>query len=66
MRALSTARPAPGLVRGDTRDLRGGRTGPVFVFSGQGSQWAGMALGLGASPVFAEAFAECGEALAPG
>ncbi|WP_199817125.1 acyltransferase domain-containing protein, partial [Streptomyces hygroscopicus] len=38
----------------------------VFVFPGQGSQWAGMARGLlDASPVFAERIAECREALAP-
>ncbi|MEV5524213.1 type I polyketide synthase, partial [Streptomyces pseudogriseolus] len=38
---------------------------PVFVFPGQGAQWMGMAVELlDASPVFAERFAECGEALA--
>ncbi|MEU2502978.1 type I polyketide synthase [Streptomyces pseudogriseolus] len=38
---------------------------PVFVFPGQGAQWMGMAVELlEASPVFAERFAECGEALA--
>ncbi|MGA5843297.1 type I polyketide synthase [Streptomyces pseudogriseolus] len=38
---------------------------PVFVFPGQGAQWAGMAVELlDSSPVFAERFAECGEALA--
>ncbi|MEU3227419.1 type I polyketide synthase [Streptomyces sp. NPDC006976] len=40
-----------------------GRT--VFVFPGQGAQWAGMATGLAASsPVFAAKLAECEEALA--
>ncbi|UED87989.1 type I polyketide synthase [Streptomyces profundus] len=38
----------------------------VFVFPGQGTQWAGMALELLAcAPVFAERFAECERALAP-
>ncbi|WP_061299241.1 type I polyketide synthase [Herbidospora cretacea] len=38
----------------------------VFVFPGQGSQWAGMAAGLlEESPVFAARLAECGRALAP-
>ncbi|WP_228554494.1 type I polyketide synthase, partial [Catenulispora pinisilvae] len=38
----------------------------VFVFPGQGAQWAGMGLDLvRASPVFAERLAECGRALAP-
>ncbi|GLZ27948.1 hypothetical protein Lesp02_01380 [Lentzea sp. NBRC 105346] len=38
----------------------------VFVFPGQGSQWAGMASELMAvSPVFAGRMAECAEALAP-
>ncbi|WP_067186442.1 type I polyketide synthase [Microtetraspora niveoalba] len=41
-----------------------GRT--VFVFAGQGSQWAGMAAELlDSSPVFAESIAACDEALAP-
>ncbi|MFF4370907.1 type I polyketide synthase, partial [Streptomyces sp. NPDC001594] len=41
-------------------------TGVVFVFPGQGSQWAGMALGLlESSPAFAERMAQCEEALSP-
>ncbi|HEY8983486.1 MAG TPA: type I polyketide synthase [Streptomyces sp.] len=42
--------------------VRGGK--PVFVFPGQGSQWAGMATELLAdSPVFADAMAECDQVL---
>jgi acyl transferase domain-containing protein/NADPH:quinone reductase-like Zn-dependent oxidoreductase/acyl carrier protein len=38
----------------------------VFVFPGQGAQWAGMGAGLlDASPVFAEQIAACERALAP-
>ncbi|GDY50059.1 hypothetical protein SVIO_006820 [Streptomyces violaceusniger] len=38
----------------------------VFVFPGQGPQWAGMAVDLlGTSPVFAQAMADCERALAP-
>ncbi|MFI1096354.1 SDR family NAD(P)-dependent oxidoreductase, partial [Streptomyces sp. NPDC020917] len=38
----------------------------VFVFPGQGSQWAGMAVGLfDSSPVFAARLAECDAALEP-
>ncbi|MGQ4406262.1 type I polyketide synthase [Streptomyces hayashii] len=41
-------------------------TGVVFVFPGQGAQWAGMARELlAASPVFAAAIADCEAALAP-
>ncbi|GAB3450918.1 type I polyketide synthase [Actinophytocola sediminis] len=47
-----------------------GQAGPVgrtvFVFPGQGSQWAGMALDLiHSSTVFAERMADCAQALAP-
>ncbi|WP_435841811.1 type I polyketide synthase [Streptomyces hygroscopicus] len=51
---------ATGVVRGRTTDP--GRS--VFVFPGQGAQWAGMAVGLlESSPVFAESVAECEKAL---
>ncbi|MFJ2211823.1 SDR family NAD(P)-dependent oxidoreductase [Streptomyces sp. NPDC101062] len=44
----------------------GGHGRTVLVFPGQGSQWAGMALGLmGSSPVFAARMAECEDALSP-
>ncbi|MYU18193.1 acyltransferase domain-containing protein, partial [Streptomyces sp. SID8361] len=60
--ALGRGEPATGVVRGVSAD----RSGPVFVFPGQGSQWAGMAAELlDASPVFAESFAACADALAP-
>ncbi|WP_286248500.1 type I polyketide synthase [Streptomyces graminofaciens] len=53
---------ASGAVEGHARG--GGRT--VFVFPGQGSQWAGMAVGLlDSAPVFAERIAECERALSP-
>ncbi|MFC4561002.1 type I polyketide synthase, partial [Nocardiopsis mangrovi] len=51
----------PRVIRGEAA---GG--GPVFVFPGQGAQWAGMASGLlEASPVFREGIEACAEALAP-
>nr|WJJ61189.1 type I PKS [Streptomyces sp.] len=67
LRALAEATPGdglplPGVVRGTA--LSGART--VFVFPGQGSQWAGMALELARSaPVFAERLRACEDALAP-
>ncbi|MGH3381064.1 MAG: type I polyketide synthase, partial [Actinoallomurus sp.] len=43
-----------------------GNGSAVFVFPGQGSQWAGMALDLlETAPVFAERLGECEAALAP-
>ncbi|UED88783.1 SDR family NAD(P)-dependent oxidoreductase [Streptomyces profundus] len=54
--------PLPGVVLGTA--LPGART--VFVFPGQGSQWAGMALELARSaPAFAERLRACDDALAP-
>ncbi|HEX2132867.1 MAG TPA: type I polyketide synthase, partial [Actinophytocola sp.] len=51
---LDTSRPA----------TRPGRV--VFVFPGQGAQWAGMAAELmDAAPVFARRMGECADALAP-
>ncbi|GGV50875.1 type I polyketide synthase [Streptomyces spectabilis] len=59
------------LAQGDTegRDVvvgraPGGTVRPVFVFPGQGAQWAGMARELlDASPVFAARMRECADAL---
>ncbi|WP_425445805.1 SDR family NAD(P)-dependent oxidoreductase [Umezawaea tangerina] len=60
--ALADGGRAAGLVTGRVR--RGGRV--VFVFPGQGSQWAGMGAGLlDTSPVFADRMAECEAAFAP-
>ncbi|MFF5900962.1 type I polyketide synthase [Streptomyces argenteolus] len=52
----------PGVVQGTAaRDKRA-----VFVFPGQGSQWAGMATELlDSSTAFADRFGECAAALAP-
>ncbi|MER7015756.1 type I polyketide synthase [Saccharopolyspora sp. NPDC000359] len=60
--ALSEGLPHPGLVRGTA-----GPAGKVvFVFPGQGSQWAGMGAELlDTSPVFAERIQRCEQALAP-
>ncbi|WP_441349508.1 SDR family NAD(P)-dependent oxidoreductase, partial [Streptomyces sp. MA5143a] len=57
--------PAPhGLVHGHHPAPGPART--VFVFPGQGSQWAGMAVDLlDASPAFARRMAACEAALAP-
>ncbi|MDT3396041.1 beta-ketoacyl synthase N-terminal-like domain-containing protein [Streptomyces sp. B1866] len=52
---LAEGRPHPNVITGDGRGTRGG-PGPVWVFSGYGSQWPGMARGLlETEPVFAEA-----------
>ncbi|MFD4322420.1 type I polyketide synthase, partial [Streptomyces sp. NPDC058548] len=60
--ALAEGRAAAG-VRDGVCDTDGET---VFVFPGQGSQWAGMALELlDESPVFAGRIAECAAALAP-
>ncbi|MEU1020433.1 type I polyketide synthase [Streptomyces sp. NPDC005898] len=60
----AVAQGAAGVVETPASGLgpAGGR--PVFVFPGQGSQWAGMAVELlDSAPVFADRFAECGRAL---
>ncbi|MEU8781764.1 SDR family NAD(P)-dependent oxidoreductase [Streptomyces sp. NPDC048637] len=61
--ALMTGQNADHALIGEST-AREGRT--VFVFPGQGSQWAGMGRQLSAqSPVFAARFAECAQALRP-
>ncbi|MGW4380752.1 type I polyketide synthase [Kitasatospora sp. NPDC004531] len=60
--ALAGGTQAPGLARGAV--ARSART--VFVFPGQGSQWAGMARELlDHAPAFADRIAACERALAP-
>ncbi|WHT21625.1 SDR family NAD(P)-dependent oxidoreductase [Crossiella sp. CA-258035] len=59
--ALAADGTASNLVRGTAR----ASDKVAFVFPGQGSQWAGMALELlDSSPVFAARMTECAEALA--
>ena len=62
--AVAAGQPAAEVVTGTV--AAGGTGQTVFVFPGQGSQWAGMGRELAASsPVFAARLAECGQALAP-
>ncbi|MGC4809203.1 SDR family NAD(P)-dependent oxidoreductase [Micromonospora sp. DT228] len=57
--AVAGGGPAAGVVSGS---VTAGADRVVFVFPGQGTQWAGMAVELlDASPVFAAALAECDE-----
>ncbi|WXK00954.1 SDR family NAD(P)-dependent oxidoreductase [Saccharopolyspora sp. ID03-671] len=52
-----------GVVRGEVGEIG---PGPVMVFPGQGTQWAGMALELlDAAPVFERSMRSCDEAIAP-
>ena len=62
LRALAAGQGATGLYTGETA-----RRGKVaFVFSGQGSQWAGMGQALlETAPVFAEVVDACDTAFAP-
>ncbi|MDN3360144.1 type I polyketide synthase, partial [Actinomadura sp. DC4] len=62
LRGLAQGRDGAGLVQGRAGDPGG----PVFVFPGQGSQWAGMAVELlETEPVFRDRLLACSEALAP-
>ncbi|MEV6238350.1 amino acid adenylation domain-containing protein [Lentzea sp. NPDC051838] len=59
---LVAGTPGGAAVTGEARRVRQ----PVFVFPGQGSQWAGMATELFSStPVFRAKVGECAEAFAP-
>ncbi|MFG3702744.1 type I polyketide synthase [Micromonospora sp. NPDC047620] len=60
--ALADGQAVPAVVTGTAlRD-----TAPVFVFSGHGSPWPGMAVELlDSSPVYAASMAECEAVLAP-
>ncbi|MET7906295.1 beta-ketoacyl synthase N-terminal-like domain-containing protein, partial [Streptomyces sp. NPDC005355] len=61
--AVAADEPTPHAVTGASA---GEVSGVVFVFPGQGSQWAGMATELlDTSPVFAEWMDKCARALAP-
>lgn len=63
LNAYASAGRAPNLVEGRAGDLT---AQPVWVFSGQGSQWAGMGLRLlREEPAFAAALEELDAAIAP-
>jgi thioester reductase-like protein len=60
--SLARGEPCPALLQATAVP----EPGTVFVFPGQGSQWAGMATALlDSAPVFAERMRECADALAP-
>ncbi|MDF5759357.1 type I polyketide synthase [Spongiactinospora sp. TRM90649] len=64
--ALAQGEPAPALITGKAGETTGNAAKVAFLFPGQGSQWAGMALDLlETSPVFRARFEECAHALAP-
>lgn len=59
--ALADDRPAPGLIRGESHD----KPKTAWLFTGQGSQYAGMARELfDSEPVFAETVNRCAAAVA--
>ncbi|MDA4110886.1 type I polyketide synthase [Mycolicibacterium holsaticum] len=61
LRGLAEDRPAPGLLRGECGD----RPKTAWLFTGQGSQYAGMARELfETEPVFAETMTRCAAAVA--
>ncbi|MFI0781133.1 SDR family NAD(P)-dependent oxidoreductase, partial [Streptomyces sp. NPDC021212] len=63
--ALAAGEPHPDVVQAGV-PASVSDVGPVLVFPGQGSQWAGMGAALlDASPVFAARVAECERALSP-
>jgi acyl transferase domain-containing protein/acyl carrier protein len=64
LEAAAAGQPSPAVTTGTARSAGPGRV--VFVFPGQGGQWAGMGTELAAvSPVFAARLAECSRALEP-
>ncbi|MFJ9862490.1 type I polyketide synthase, partial [Streptomyces albogriseolus] len=64
LRSFAEGEGAPGVVSGSAGSGVPGKV--VWVFPGQGSQWAGMGRELlDDSPVFAERIAECAAALEP-
>ena len=61
LRALAEDRPAPGLLRGECAD----KPRTAWLFTGQGSQYAGMARELfDTEPVFAETMTHCAAVVA--
>jgi acyl transferase domain-containing protein len=62
--AVAAGEPAPGVITGWVPAGGAGKT--VFVFPGQGGQWAGMTAQLAQTcPAFAARLAECAAALQP-
>ncbi|HEV3291772.1 MAG TPA: beta-ketoacyl synthase N-terminal-like domain-containing protein, partial [Streptosporangiaceae bacterium] len=64
LEAVAAGEPAAGVIAGRAAEDGAGKV--VFVFPGQGGQWAGMAAGLaGSCPAFTRRLAECTAALQP-